>query len=86
MPDAAASLRMSELWALRRLERGDPHWPVQLALGLIIALQLTLTDQVSVGPGWLGPAVEAGLLLAVIVDSPARATKEAPAGARRRWG
>ena len=78
MPHAAASLRMSERWALRRLERGDPHWPVQLALALIIALQLTLTDQVSVGPGWIGPAVEAVLLLALIVVSPARATKETP--------
>ncbi len=78
MPHAAASLRMSERWARQRLERGDPHWPVQLALALIIALQLTLADQVSVGPSWIGPAVEAVLLLALIVVSPARATKETP--------
>jgi hypothetical protein len=81
MPDAAASLRMSERWALRRLERGDPNWPVQLALALIIVLQLTLADQVSVGPTWLAPAAEAVLLAALVVVSPARATKE-PRGRR----
>jgi hypothetical protein len=78
MPDAAASVRMSERWALRRLERGDPHWPAQLALALIIVLQLTLADQVSAGPTWLGPVAEAVLLAVLIVVSPARATKEAP--------
>jgi hypothetical protein len=69
---------MSERRALRRLELGDPFWPVQLALALIIVIQLTLADQVSVGPTWLAPSVEAALLLALIVVAPARATEERP--------
>jgi hypothetical protein len=69
---------MSERRALRRLELGDPFWPVQLALALIIVIQLTLADQVSVGPTWLAPSVEAVLLVALIVIAPARATEERP--------
>ena len=78
MPHAATGLRMSERRVLRRLELGDPYWPVQVALGLIIVVQLTLADQVSVGPTWLAPAVEAVLLFALIVITPARATEERP--------
>jgi hypothetical protein len=76
MSDAPAGLRITERRALRRLELGDPFWPVQLALGLIIVLQLTLADQVSVGPTWLAPAVEAVVLVVLIVVTPPRATKE----------
>ena len=81
MSDAAGGLRMSERRALRRLRLGDPHWPVQLCLALIIVLQLTLADQVSVGPGWIAPAIEAVLLGTLIVVAPRRATHE-PRGRR----
>ena len=81
MSDAAGGLRMSERRALRRLRLGDPHWPVQLCLALIIVVQLTLADQVSVGPGWIAPAVEAAMLVVLIVVAPTRATHE-PRGRR----
>jgi hypothetical protein len=61
--------------ALTRLERGDPFWPSQVAVALIIALQLTLTDQVSPGPWWLAPAIEALLLIALVIVTPRRATR-----------
>jgi hypothetical protein len=69
---------MSERRALRRLELGDPYWPSQLAVALIIALQVTLTDQISPGPWWLAAAIESVLLAALVVVTPARATRHTP--------
>jgi uncharacterized membrane protein len=71
-------LRVSERWVHRRLELGDPYWPAQLAIALIIAVQLTLTDQVSVGPRWLAPVAETVLLIVLVWVTPARATKHTP--------
>ena len=45
----------------RRVEEGDPLWPAQLAVAIAIALHLTLSDKLVIGPKWLIPAVE-GLL------------------------
>ena len=52
---------------MQRIERGDPFWPSQLAVALIIVLQLTLSDQVSPGPWWLAPIVETVLLVALVM-------------------
>ncbi len=62
----------------RRVEDGDPLWPAQLAIGMAIALHLTLSDKLVVGPKWLIPAVEGLLLLTLIVIAPNRAS-------RSRW-
>jgi uncharacterized membrane protein len=65
-----------------RVERGDPYWPAQLTVAVAIGLNLALSERVTVGPTWLLPAVEAVLLVALIVIAPARATKHS--AARRR--
>jgi uncharacterized membrane protein len=65
-----------------RVERGDPYWPAQLTVALAIALNFTLSERVTVGPTWLLPAVEAVLLVALVVVAPARATRHSVA--RRR--
>jgi uncharacterized membrane protein len=57
-----------------RLEHGDPYWPAQLAVGLAIALNLALANQITIGPRWLLPGVEGILLVALVVVAPARAT------------
>jgi hypothetical protein len=57
------------------IEHGDPLWPAQLAVALAIALHLTLSDKILIGPRWLIPAVEGLLLLTLIVVSPARADR-----------
>jgi uncharacterized membrane protein len=57
-----------------RLEHGDPYWPAQLAVGLAIALTVALADEITIGPRWLLPGVEALLLIALVVVAPARAT------------
>jgi hypothetical protein len=57
-----------------RLERGDPLWPAQLAVAAAIALHLTLSQKVVIGPKWLVPGVEGLLLLVLVAIAPARAT------------
>jgi uncharacterized membrane protein len=65
-----------------RLERGDPFWPAQLAVAAAIALHLTLSQKVVIGPKWLVPTVEGVLLLVLVVIAPARATTRS-VGVRR---
>ena len=68
---------------IRRLEFGDPFWPAQLAVAVAIALNLVLSEKLTIGPNWLVPSVS-GVLLAVLVTvAPARAT--AHSRARRRF-
>src|SRR5512132_3491696 len=57
-----------------RIEHGDPYWPAQLAVGLAIVLNLALANQITIGPRWLLPSVEAILLVSLVVVAPARAT------------
>jgi uncharacterized membrane protein len=57
-----------------RVEHGDPYWPAQLAVGLAIVLNLSLANQITIGPRWLLPGVEGILLVALVVVAPARAT------------
>ena len=59
----------------RRVETGDPLWPAQLAVAIAIALHLTLSDKLVVGPKWLIPAVEGLLLVTLVVVAPARASR-----------
>ena len=59
----------------RRLEQGDPYWPAQASIGVAIALSLTLSDQLTLGPRFLLPAVEAALLLVLVWAVPRRATR-----------
>jgi uncharacterized membrane protein len=68
-----------ETQALRdRLERGDPFWPAQVTVGLAIALNLALTKRITIGPFWLLPAIEAVMLIALVVMAPQRATEHSP--------
>jgi uncharacterized membrane protein len=63
-----------------RLERGDPYWPAQVTVAAAIALNLVLSDSVTIGPTWVLPSIEGALLVALVVIAPARAT----AHSRRR--
>ena len=66
----------------RRLEEGDPLWPAQLAVATAIALNLGLSDRVTIGPVWLLPAIEGVLLVALVAVAPRRVSGEG-AGPRR---
>ena len=61
----------------------EPRWPVALALGVFIAISITLRvvepHRESLGAPWLVPAVEIGLLLVLLAADPAHVS------GRRRW-
>ena len=61
----------------RRLEKEDPLWPAQLAVGVAVALNFGLSQKVVVGPDWMLPTVEAGLLLSLVVASRTESAKRA---------
>ena len=48
----------------------DPHWPAQLAALVVVLLYLTLPEKLTVGPCWLVPALEALLLVALVLATP----------------
>jgi uncharacterized membrane protein len=55
---------------VRMVERWLPFWEPQLVVACAIALQLSLSEQVSVGPNWLFPALEGALLIGLVIASP----------------
>ncbi len=52
------------------VQRWLPFWEPQLVVACAIALQLSLSQQVTIGPNWLFPALEGFLLIALVVVSP----------------
>jgi hypothetical protein len=57
------------------LDRLSPFWEPQLVVGLALALDLALPDKLTVGPSWLLPAVEGGLLVALVFASPRKGAR-----------
>ena len=60
------------------LRRHDPFWPGRLALLAAILLGFALPGELTLGPFWLVPAVEAAGLLSLLVASPHRHGAEGP--------
>ncbi|MBV9212084.1 MAG: hypothetical protein JOZ25_00370 [Actinobacteria bacterium] len=69
----AASAVEHEL-ASMRLE--EPYWPAQLAVAAALLLYLVLPETLTIGPRWLLPALEGGLLLGLTVTTPHRHHQE----------
>jgi uncharacterized membrane protein len=59
----------------------EPFWPSQLTILVAIALQLTLPERLTIGPGWLVPSMEAALLIGMFFATPRELEYEHP---RRR--
>lgn len=59
----------------------EPFWPAQLTVLAAIALQLALPSRLTVGPSWLVPAMEAALLVGMVIVTPNQVEEEHP---RRR--
>ena len=61
----------------------EPRWPVALAMvtfiAISIALRIAVPHRESVGPPWVVPGIETGLLLCLIAADPAHIA------GRRRW-
>src|SRR5581483_2922328 len=52
------------------VERWLPFWEPQLVVACAIALQLSLSTEVTIGPSWLFPVLEGGLLIGLVLVSP----------------
>jgi uncharacterized membrane protein len=57
----------SGLRVVRNLGRTDPLWPGQLATFVALLLYLALPAALTMGPRWLLPAAECGVLAALVV-------------------
>ena len=60
------------------VERWLPFWEPQLVVACAIALQLSLTNAVTLGPTWLLPSLEAALLVGLIIVSPSPNVRHSP--------
>jgi hypothetical protein len=58
------------------VSRREPRWPASLALLAALVLYLTLPARLTIGPGWIIPALEAALLIALTVTAPYRRPEE----------
>ena len=52
------------------LARPDPFWPAQLAALASILLYVVLPNKLTIGPSWFVPALEAVVLVALVVATP----------------
>ena len=52
------------------VERWLPFWEPQLVVACAIALQLSLSEEVTIGPNWLFPRLEGALLIGLVIVSP----------------
>jgi uncharacterized membrane protein len=60
------------------VERWLPFWEPQLVVACTIALQLSLSESVTIGPNWLFPALEGALLLGLVIASPHPNVRHSP--------
>jgi hypothetical protein len=60
------------------IERWLPFWEPQLLVACAIALQLSLSDAVTIGPTWLLPALEGALLIGLVIVSPHPNVRHSP--------
>lgn len=65
MPDEIERLTGALGPAWRRRTRGEHRWPATTAIAVMIALQWTLPERLTLGPRWLLPAIE--LTIAVVL-------------------
>ncbi len=54
------------------------RWPASVAVTTVLALQLLLPPQASIGPIWLLPAAQALFLVPVVLSDPVRLRREDP--------
>jgi hypothetical protein len=85
-PDTAetSSPQARLVHAREEFTRLDPLWPEQLAVLAVILLSLALPDELTVGPTWLLPAVEALLFLGLVATTPREGRGEPPRRRRLR--
>ena len=56
--------------------RSEPRWPASLALVVAALLYLRLPGKFTLGPGWLIPALEAAIMVPLLIVAPRRHPRE----------
>jgi uncharacterized membrane protein len=69
---AANTGRLVPAW--RRVTEGERRMPVTLAVLVMIGLQAAVPDRLSLTSSWLLPAIEAVILVVLVVSNPRRVT------------
>jgi uncharacterized membrane protein len=49
---------------------GEERWPVTAAVVVAVALQVFLPERLTIGPGWVLPALEAALAVGLLIANP----------------
>jgi hypothetical protein len=62
--------------AWRRITKGEPRWPVSLAVLVAIALQAAVPGWLAFGPRWFVPALEGAVLVGIVLANPMRIDTE----------
>jgi len=75
---AVGDVARAALPAWRRLTRGEPRWPVSVAVLLVIALQLRLPGELTPVGRWLLPVIELVVLAVLVVANPRRIDRGSP--------
>ena len=70
------SARDPEIELAPPAERGEPWWPVALAIIVAAGLHVALPARYRVQPAWVAPAVLLGLLAVLIVGDPGRIDRQ----------
>ena len=55
---------------------GETRWPAAASIVAVIAIQLVLPERLTLGPNWVIPALEAAVLVALLIVGPSRLTAE----------
>jgi uncharacterized membrane protein len=76
---AAQEVSHGAIPAWRRLTRGEPRWPVSLAVLFMIVLQVRLPHELTTAGQWLLPTIELVLLAVLVVANPRRIDRRSPA-------
>lgn len=58
--------------AWRAVADGESRWPATFAIGVAIFLQLSLPLQFTIRPWWAIPAIEAAMMVGLIISNPRR--------------
>jgi uncharacterized membrane protein len=62
--------------AWRRITKGEPRWPVSLAVLVAIVLQAAVPGWLAFGPRWFVPALEFAVLVGIVLANPMRIDRE----------
>ena len=65
---------------------GEPRWPMASAVGAAIILTVLMPDELRLGPPWLLPLIDGGLLVALILGDPGKIDRRSSALRRLSLG